>query len=409
GTVPVGGGNLALAVKGRLDLAIANTLLATGGARLSGPLAVDVTLSGSMRAPRIAGNMQLTRGRFEDPVNGFFLDRLEFAATGTNDAVTITRLSAVARNGGAITGEGRIELDPAQGFPGRVVLRAQNALLVANETVNAIADARLEFTGALARRPRIAGRVDVRSLEVTIPDRIAGGATMIDVRHINVPANLEASLPKAPRRTTAAAAAPAFATELDLTIAAPVRVFVRGRGVDAELGGELRLRGTNSQPVLSGGFDLKRGRLDLLGKTLAFRRGRMTFPGELDPELDFIAEANADDAVVTVTVSGRASDPKFAFSSTPALPQDEILARLFFGRPSSRLTTGQAIQLAQAAAQLSGAGGPGVLDRLRKRLGVDTLDVGAGPQGNTPQVGVGKRINDRIYLGVRQGATPGSS
>ncbi len=47
-----------------------------------------------------------------------------------------------------------------------------------------------------------------------------------------------------------------------------------------------------------------------------------------------------------------------------------------------------------------------MLDRMRRSLGVDSLDVGTENGG---EVGLGKRLNDRIYLGVKQGAQPNSS
>ncbi len=45
-----------------------------------------------------------------------------------------------------------------------------------------------------------------------------------------------------------------------------------------------------------------------------------------------------------------------------------------------QITAAQGIQVAQAAATLAG-GGPGVLDRLRGRLGLDRLVFGSAPSG----------------------------
>ena len=48
---------------------------------------------------------------------------------------------------------------------------------------------------------------------------------------------------------------------------------MRGRGLDAELGGSVRLTGpvTNIQPV--GGFSMIRGRLSILGQRITFDEG----------------------------------------------------------------------------------------------------------------------------------------
>jgi len=84
-----------------------------------------------------------------------------------------------------------------------------------------------------------------------------------------------------------------------------------------------------------------------------------------------------------------------------------VLSRLLFGRSAGSLNAGQAVQVAQAIAQFSG--GSGVLENVRRSLGVDNLEIGTDAAGTGGQIGVGRRINDNIYLGVRQGTTAGSS
>jgi translocation and assembly module TamB len=406
GVVPLSGAGLALDIKGAFDLGIANALIAARGMRVSGPVSVDLAASGSLANPRLAGSMRLTGGRFEDPVNGMRLDRIALSARAEGDVLTVTQLSGSTVNGGTLTGSGSVTLRPDQGFPGRFELRSTNAQLVSSEIVTAVADARLEISGEFARRPRLSGRIDLRSMEVKIPDRMPGAAARIDVRHVNVPSGLRRHLPAPPRPR--GVQGPAFRGDIDLVVAAPVRVFVRGRGVDAEFGGELAIRGDTDAPTVTGGFGLKRGTVDLLRRRLNFTRGRITFANTLDPTLDFVSETRADGILVAVNVTGTAAAPKFEFKSTPELPQDEVVARLLFGRPSAQLTTSQAVRLAQAVAQLSGGGDSELLDRIRRNLGVDTIDVG-GDETGAPRLGLGRRINDRVYLGVTQGATPGSS
>ncbi len=99
-------------------------------------------------------------------------------------------------------------------------------------------------------------------------------------------------------------------------------------------------------------------------------------------------------------MTGPANDPSFTFSSTPLLPQDEVLARLIFNQGTSDLSPLQIAQLAELAASLAGIGGSsGLLDNLRSQIGVDDLDIKTTKDGQTA-VGVGKYLNENTYLGV---------
>ncbi|WP_245504497.1 translocation/assembly module TamB domain-containing protein [Aquabacter spiritensis] len=408
GSVPVSGGALDLAARGTISLAIANAVLATSGARASGNAGLDVTVRGTLDAPRVGGTIRITNGRFEDAPNGVTIERIEAVFTGTDQTVTISSFRAGTPNGGTIQASGSVALDPAGGFPGRIEVTLTNATLVNSELIRFVTDGRATISGPFATRPTIAGRIDVRSLDIHLPDRLPGGsAANLNVRHVNLPPGVNPATPRA-RREGGARSAGAFVATLDLTVSAPNRIFVRGMGMDAELGGTLQVRGTSAEPVTDGGFQMLRGRLDILGRRLDFTRGRLTFNGSTDPDLDFIAESAAGDVTARILITGKASQPEVAFSSTPTLPQDEVVARLLFGRSTAQLGAGQALQVAQAVATLSGAG-QATLGNLRRSLGLDTLDVGLNSAGTGGQIGLGRRLNDNISLGVRQGTTSGST
>lgn len=408
GSIPISQGGLDLAVRGNISLAIANALLAATGARAAGTAALDANLRGTFDAPRAGGTVRVTGGRYEDAPNGVTIQNIEAVLTGTDQTVTLSSLRAGTPNGGTIQAQGNVALDPSAGFPGRVEVVLNNAGLVNSELIRFVSDGRVNIGGAFATRPTIGGRIDVRALDVNLPDRLPGGsAARLNVRHVNLPPGVTPAAPRQPRERGPRSAGP-FVAELDLTVSAPNRIFVRGMGMEAEMGGTLQLRGTSAEPVTVGSFEMLRGRLDILGRRLDFTRGRLTFNGSTDPELDFIAESTASDVTARIMVTGRASEPQVEFSSTPTLPQDEVVARLLFGRPTGQLTAGQALQVAQAVATLSGTG-QATLGNLRRSLGLDSLDVGLNDAGTGGQIGLGRRINNNISLGVRQGTTSNST
>jgi translocation and assembly module TamB len=216
--------------------------------------------------------------------------------------------------------------------------------------------------------------------------------------------------PGPPSRVPAAAGAaapPAPPLNLAVRVSAPRRVFVRGRGLDVELGGEVAVRGTVAEPVPQGELEFRRGTLDVLARRLTFDRGTIDFAsGTLTPRLDLAAKAQVRQTAIAVTVQGPATSPTIAVSSTPELPQDEILARLLFDRGTGDLSPLEIAQLAAAAAELAGVGGGagGVLDRARGALGLDRLGLSGGGAGAGPAVEAGRYVAPGVFLGVRQGA-----
>lgn len=414
GTAPLNAtGMLELVAQGRLDAVLANPMLAPQGRRLTGTVALDLRATGTAAAPRLSGSATLANGSFTDALQGVRLNAIAARIAANGENLTIESASARTPNGGTISASGRLELDPADGFPGQIRIQGNRAQLVSSGIVTAVANLNMEIGGPLARRPRIGGRIDVLSLDVAVPDRLPASLRPVDgIKHVGAKGTAAARLAEQRRAARKQGArggrpAPAFDAALAFTVSAPSRVFIRGRGIDAELGGEIRVGGTLANPALDGGFELRRGRLSVLSQRLDFSRGRLTFTGGTMPELDFVAETRAADVTARVIVSGPADAPRFAFASTPELPQDEVLSRLLFARASGSLSAFQALQLAQAAAQFAGGGGDDSFERLRKSLGVDNLDIQMGEGG--PTVGVSRYIGDNVSIGFKAGAKPEDS
>ena len=416
GSLPVAPGEaLAVKLRGTLDAALANSLLSVGGQRVAGRIALDAGVTGTLAAPRAEGAATLTGGSFNDPLQGIRLTNIEGRVTGRGDTLVVERLTAQTRNGGTLRGDGRVALEPAAGFPGSLRVSAERAELVSSPLMTAVASLNLALTGPLARTPKIAGRIDLVSVDVSVPDRLPATVQPLpEIRRVNTPPEVRARLAaRADRRAKVAAlgkrgkVAPPFDATLDVAVNAPNRIFVRGRGIDAELGGALRITGSSRDPVATGDFEMRRGRLSVVGQRLDFTRGRLTFGGEIaTPDLDFVAETKAAEVTARIAVTGPANQPSFLLTSDPSLPQDEVLSRLLFKKASGGLSPFQALQLAQAVAQFSGgAGGVDVFEQARKGLGLDSLDVSTGASGG-PALGASRYLSDRLSVGVKAGAKP---
>ncbi len=391
---------------GSIPFSLALAPLADRGTRGSGVLRLDAAASGAFSGPNITGAIQLRDGALADPSSGLSLSSLNAAGRLVERDLLIDRLAGDAPRGGRLSGRGNISLDPATDFLANLTLAGQSLSYDDRTAVKALADADVVISGPLAREPRIAGTIRMARADITISEQQPRSLVELDIRHVGVSTADRKRLGLPDETRTRQADRP---VAIDLSLSSDGRIYVRGRGVEAELGGDLRLHGNSLDVLADGQFVMRRGSMALLGRRLQLTRGTITFPGRLDPVLNLEATTSAGSTSITAMLAGRASDPRLKFSSSPDLPQDEILALLIFGRSLTKLSPIQLAQLANEIDRLGGiTGGSGMLDQLRRSVGVDRLDVTTDDKGNAA-ISAGSNIADSVYLGVKQNAGTGAS
>ncbi|KQT87989.1 translocation/assembly module TamB domain-containing protein [Aurantimonas sp. Leaf443] len=397
GSVTLAGApQLDLAVNGTAPLALANRILAEGGRSIEGTVRIDARIAGPATQPNVTGTVSTAGARFVDTGTNLAINNISTTISLNGDRATIGAFSANLASGGRIAVGGSVALRPP--FEADIRVQIVDGRYADGDLLSIQLSADLALTGPLTGTPRLSGTLNAREIDVIVPERLPTSLARIDVTHRNArPAVYRQQEELFPKGRSGGGGG---GIDLDLTFNAPSRVFVRGRGLDIELGGSIRITGSAASPSIVGGFELQRGRFRVLSRRLDFERGILTFTGGLVPTLDLLATSDTGDVTVSISVTGPANDPSFTFSSEPALPQDEVLARLIFGQGTADLSPLQIAQLAEAAATLAGVGGStGLLENLRAQLGVDDLDIKTTADGQTA-VGVGKYLNDNTYLGV---------
>jgi translocation and assembly module TamB len=300
---------------------------------------------------------------------------------------------------------GNVGIQPASNFPANIDIKLDKAVYVDGTLVVATVDGTIGLRGPLTANPTLNGKLRLDKASITVPEKLPTSLREVDIRHVNAP---KAVLAQIRDMTPEGARGKSNTINLDIQLDAPSQIFVRGRGIDAELGGSVTIRGTAAAPVVSGGFTMRRGRLSILNRRLDFSdKSRITFAGDLTPALQMEANSTSGSTTLTVGVTGLATDPSITFSSSPALPQDEVLAQLIFGQSMSRLSAIQIAQLADAVAQLAGGRSTSLFQGLRNQLGVDDFDISTDANGRT-NVGVGRYLNERTYLELQQNAKDGA-
>ncbi|WP_163271393.1 translocation/assembly module TamB domain-containing protein [Chelativorans alearense] len=404
GRVPLSGSGLAVDARGNIPLTLANRLLADRGAQLRGTAIVEAHVGGSLANPAIRGTVSIADAAAIDPMTNLRLNSIRVEAGISGDTVAIRSASAAFAGGGTVSLSGTVSTSAAAGFPADLAIRLDEARYTDGELVTATASAALTLSGPLTRDPLLSGNVTLSRVEIAVPEHFGGSVAEIDVQHADPPPAVRQTLhrARADDGTPVPSGRPSV-LRLDVTVDAPTRIFVRGRGLDAELGGSVRLTGpiTSVQPI--GGFQLIRGRLSILAQRITFDEGTVSLIGDLDPQLDFVARSERRDITVFITVRGRVSDLAIRFSSQPELPEDEVLARLIFNRSVNELSPLQLAQLAAAAAELAGGAETSLLGSLRGATGLDELDVITDGDGNVG-VRAGRYIQENVYLGVETGS-----
>lgn len=398
---------LSLDFNGAVPFGLLSEKLAAQGLSLSGNANVNVQVRGPAKSPVIGGTVRASGARLVDANSGLAVNDIALDVSIGNGVARINRLTGTLSTRGSLSASGTVGINPAQGFPADLSIKLADGRYTDGRVVTANLGGDLTIKGPLTSAPVIAGTVNLAKTVITVPDKLPGSLSALDVKHKNAPGPVRAQ-DKALRPATTSGKSGGSGLALDVTVNAPNQIFIQGRGVDAELGGSLKLTGPASSPQAVGTFTLQRGRLSILGKRLTFTEGTVGFSGSLVPYLNLTATTTTTGATVTIVVSGEATNPKFNFSSVPALPEDEVLAQLIFGRSMSNLSPLQIAQLAEAAGQLAGVGGStSLLENLRSAIGVDDLDVTTDDKGGTA-VSAGKYLNDRTYVTIQKGDKPGS-
>ncbi|CUX83956.1 MAG: autotransporter translocation and assembly module inner membrane component TamB [Roseibaca calidilacus] len=381
-----------LAISGTTDVALINPRIEPRSVR--GPAQFDIALQGPLALSSASGTATLDGVSVVDPRNGVRLSDVQARAdlTGGQAQIDLTGQSA---QGGRLALGGSINLAPPLDSSLRARLDALR--IIDPQLFEATVSGDLEITGPLARGPDLGGRLRLDSMELRIPRVGLTGPAYVPpgIEHLGESGAAQTTRARAGIFQGETNGRQRNPSRLDLSIDAPNRIFIRGRGLDAELGGTLRLTGTTADLIPIGQFNLIRGRLDLLGNRFALNEGFASLQGDFMPFVRLIASTEREGVSARVVLQGRANAPELLFESSPELPQEEIVSLLLFGRGFETLSLFQAAQLASSLATLSGQS-EGILEKLRRNVGLDDLDVRTNEEGEAT-VRVGRYLTENVY------------
>ncbi|MHB8983700.1 translocation/assembly module TamB domain-containing protein, partial [Thiobacillus sp.] len=369
------------------DLRLAKAFLPVG-IRLDAHLVGRLDGSGSIAAPRIDGVVDAQQIRFAMPEQGVAIGdgTLKLALAGDRVRVQQGELKGAGGPGGGgrirVSGEAQLR-NPQAGLTLEfekfaATQRSDRQVIVSGTTRLALDPRRIELSGELtADRARL--EMPAASRPMLSDDVVVVG--------------------RPPREEPVAQRLP---LALDLQLRLGSDFLFDGAGLDARLGGELRVFTVDKLVRGEGMIRVEEGRYSAYGQTLAIERGVLRFIGPIDnPGLDVLAVRVTPTVKVGVQVGGTVQRPLVKLYSDPPLPDTEKLAWLVLGHGLEGSGQEEFVLMQVAAgALLSQAESVNVQAKLAETLGIDTFDVrsGAGEDLTSTVVSLGKRLSSRATL-----------
>ena len=361
------------------------------GHDIGGTVESRFRVNGTLELPVYRAEIDIADGIYEYGATGLSLKDLGVQASYANQVLSLTG-EALGSNGGSLKLKGR--------------LAEKEAGLTAELN-------RLLIYDRLGDKARISGTA---TLVEGDQDRLLSGTLAVNDARFNIDSfSSRAIRTLNVRWTSDVRRAPADPVldkpiRLGLKVAAPRGVFIRGRGLDSDWGVSLDVSGKPDDIRLNGRATLFRGSLELARQPFEFESGTITFDGPISSaRMAVSARREVNGFSVRADVGGAPSRPSVSLSSSPSLPEDEILSRMLFGRSSFDLSAIEAAELAASIARLAGQDtGIDPVGAIQAGLGVDRLRLGITSEGNA-QVGVGQYLSPDVYLEATSHGPDGSS
>ncbi len=392
---------LAATLAGQLNLQTVAAFIPDNSQSIAGQLSTSLDLSGTLLEPILNGNLNLSSAYYNNFSTGTTIENGRCSVGMSLQKLQLKDCDATDGERGKLILSGAARL-PSGSDSGEVnlTLKASQAALLRNPQIESELTGKINLSGdfkALLAK----GEVEVSPFTAILSSSLAHQIPTIKVEELETeeldsdegkPASLQLPV-----------------VTLDLVLSARKQAYLRGRGLEAELQGKLKLGGTSSAPTYEGAFSTVRGSFKVFGKKFNLERGQVNFNNNAIG-LSIQGVYSKGDRVITANLNGTDEDLKITFSSVPAMPEDEIVSYVIFGKSIQNMSPIEAVQLAAAINTLrGGSGGFDPIDSTRELLGADTLFIETETtEDNTSgvSVGVGKYINERVYLEVERTPNP---
>ncbi|MDP3533669.1 MAG: translocation/assembly module TamB domain-containing protein [Alphaproteobacteria bacterium] len=377
---------------GKLDLAYLSPFLPTYEDILEGTIQGSLKLAGLISDPNATGKISLLKGYYENAQFGTILDDIRCDIVAKNSELLLDNLSAIDQKKGEMKGKGKISLKDS--FPYNFNVVFNDYQIVNNDDADVKAFANLVFSGQKNQKSNLSGNVDINRAKIKIPEKIHQGVDDFFEEDDYCAENQSHN---------------ASMLNLDLKVDLKNPLILSGFGLESEWLGACRVNGDVFKPRIKGALKVQKGDFSLFGTKFALTKGNVYFDGsdKLMPDLYILTESKSSDLIAKLNITGSVDAPKIELTSSPELPQEEIVSRLLFKHGTANLNPMQALKLGTMLNKINGKKLPlfEQFEKIQNILGLDTFELDTSDEdgkGPSPILKAGSKITDKIKVSVEE-------
>jgi translocation and assembly module TamB len=358
---------MSLQVQGSVNLEIAQILYPS--LRASGVARINIQ-SGSASTARMGGQIDIVNASLSSSSFPVGLQNGNGVLTVSSNRIDISKFTGTI-GGGSIAAQGGVSLRPNLGFD--LGLAATNVRILYPQGMRESLDANLRLSGS-TQRALLGGSVGISDVSFS---------PGFDLMSMIGQFSSGVSTPTAPGFSQNLA--------LNVTVHSTNTLSPTSKTMNVAGTAALSVRGTAAHPALIGRINLTGGSMIFHGDRFVLTSGTVQFvnPNEIRPVLNVSLTTTIQQYDIDLRFSGPADQMHFEYTSTPSLPQADIISLLAFGT-TTETQAANPTPTNQAAESLIAAGvSSQVTSRISRIAGISQLSISpvltsgtaAGPPG----------------------------
>jgi len=352
-----------------------------------GTLDADLTLGGTVAAPRAVGAVQLRGAQVDVPEYNLEVRQIELAAKSDGKGPLQVNGSA-SSGGGAVTIAGAVPLDQQ---PAALTIEGRRFLVSNTKEMRVIVTPHLKIA-MQNQRVDVTGDVHVPEAALAQQKKKPGA----------IPVSKDIVIVPPSEQRTAEVTKKALEIHAQVRVILGEKVTVAASGFTGMPYGSLLIVEQPARPTTAvGELQIANGIYQAYGQDLTLDHGRLIFAGGPvdNPGLDLQAFRTATDGTIAgIIVKGTLKSPQTTLYSTPPMAQGDALAYLLLGHRLGQSTPQEGNLVANAAASLGLKGGNLIAKNIAARFGLEEARIESTGGLQEASLVVGKYLTPRLYV-----------